>query len=985
MPLGSTTKTDFVFKKIKGRRFTDAVKAWYEEFPGSLVFLHAQETWADEVPVPPPGTTTGPVRFFNDLTLTEDTSTANKKAWLACETPGDTNTQLKGFIPPRFHQGYTARIFQDDGSGGMGEEIPTAHPANWLFDYENGVLIFENDPTAYGLTPPFHIQVYQYVGQTVADTSTGALSKKRAFLREASAVTVNAGATAVDVSSIMSGKTPGGNETTTGVVTDPPYNRCPVLSYPDRDEILTEDGNKVYGRLTASLADDMSVTWTLSFYFMSESGEETAYSFPADTQIIWGYYEVLEFNDWPVFDDDVVLPSDQVVGDMPYATTEQAGKVRLAEDNETTPNEVVRADDPRAVKATDFALIELTPDGTNFTVRIGPGVYSANGDKTSSFTGTIAQTASTYYLATVNLNDGTIHLYSSSDAPPATPSGEVALYRWNTEGTGSLMLIEDVRPIYTFSLGGGLGPLGIPPDGTYDDGLLNFTDQTQVNDAVDQINEVLKYLAPEDALPLSEGINWTNTFTSGKVSGGIALNGYYNAGDMAWITRDTTLTGSTPDPSIRWHKADEGTLRFYKNGTEVDSFDLETPFNEAERAGVQSYPPATSDNGYITVTYVGWHNNFPLWQRGNADVTVAGLTVGDYEVYLGHDLDNDGSCEENTTATRFFVDAESARPGMSQDPVLTEDSPQLKYLSGIRFYTLGSTFKVTAQSDDKIFEYTYVDAPMVISFPGMNDVEVAYTDSSVSGVSDPPNYNEQMQITDKIITLDAANQATDMAPVVVTPRDPWGNGTPRNDEDFYRLINTYGNVSTDLEEQFQDENHRLPSTFNFDDTAATIVGNWDSTQLLSNGDAQVFNGTLVYPTRDFTGYAPDQDPGANYSSFSGDQVYYRAMLQDGTPHNSGTLSIGGITFSDLGSNVDIYIKLPGQTGWLDCKEDYNAATFTGADGEGCMTGYSQSGDVLNINWTSGTFSTADSGYRYYVKIVLHNSNKTITYLAETGW
>ena len=831
------------------------------------------------------------------------------------------------------------------------------------------------------MTTPFHIEVYQYVGNTVADTSSGALTKKQAFLREASQINVPAGASSVDVSSQMTGKTPGGNETTVGVVTSPPYNRCPILTHPDRDEILTPDGQKVFGRLTES-----GGTWTLSFYYIAEDGTETAYSFSSATDIIWGYYEVLEFPDWPVFDDDIVLPSDQVVGDIPDATTTQKGKVLLAEDNETTANEVVRADDPRAVKATDFALRQLEGDGTNITVQIGPGVYSANGDKTASFTGTIAQTASTHYLATVKLDDGTIHLYSGS-TPPTTPNGEVALYRWNTDDVGAILVIEDVRPIYTFSLGGGLGPLGIPPDGTYEDGLLDFNENTQVNDAVDQINEVLKYLAPEDAQPLAGDINWSNTFTTGKVSGGVTLNGYVTAGSTATITRDTTLNGSTPDPSTRWHKADEGVLRFYLNGSEVDNFDLASHFNESERAGNQSYPPASSTGGYITVTFVGWHNNFPLWQRGNADITVASLSVGDYQMQLGHDIDNDGTSEETTNPFTVFIDAETGRPGMASGPTVTEDVPQLKYLSGIRFYGANSTFKVSAQSDNKLFEYTYVDNPIVFSMPGMNDVAVAITDAAVSGVSNPPVYNEQMTITDKVVTLDAANVSSDNALMTATPRDPWGNGTSATESlTANRLVNTYGNVSTDLIEYFQDENHRLPTTFNFDDTAATIVGNWDSTQLLTNGNAQVFNGRLVFPTINFTtGYLPAQDTGADYSTFSGDQVYYRAMKQDGTPHNSGTLVIGGISWSDMGTNVDIYIKLPGQTGWLNLSQDYNAATFTGADGDGCMTGHSESGGRLYINWTSGTFSTADSGYRYYVKIVLHNSNREINYLAEEGW
>ena len=165
MGISQTRKTDFVWKKIKGRRFTTDEKAWYEEYPGILTYVHYTELWADEIPYPPPNNDTDVVKVYDDLVLTEDTSVSNKRAWLACETPGDTSTQLKGFIPPRFGQEYTVRVYEDDGAGNKGNEIPTTHPSNWFFDYENGILVFENPPQNYGLTPPFHIKVYKYIGK----------------------------------------------------------------------------------------------------------------------------------------------------------------------------------------------------------------------------------------------------------------------------------------------------------------------------------------------------------------------------------------------------------------------------------------------------------------------------------------------------------------------------------------------------------------------------------------------------------------------------------------------------------------------------------------------------------------------------------------------------------------------------------------------------------------------------------------------------
>ena len=985
MPLSTTTKTDYSFKKIKGRRFTTTDKAWYEEFPGKMTTVHASDVWADQIPKPAPGATTSVVEYFEDLKLTEDNTTANHKAWLACATPGDTSTQLKGFVPPVFDQTYTVRVFQDDGSGNKGDEIGTTHPSNWTFDYENGVLFFENDPTSYGLQTPFHIQVYRYIGKTVKEQTTSTTDKLKGFLREASETNVSAGGSSVDVTSELSTKIPGGNETTPGVVTDPPYNLVPILKAGSRDEILTADGNKVYGRLTY---DNTGNTWTLSFYYRDNSGAEQTYSFEDDTTIIWAYQEILRFADWPVYDESVVLPSDQVVGDIPEATYDEYGKVILAQKDEIpqeeTETKVVTLGDRRIVKASDFELIvNYDEANTQLTVFIMPGVYNANGDKTTAYSTTL--TSAGNYKFYVNLGDGTIDYTTASDIPEGTQA--LWLVEFNPSATvGDIYTITDLRPTYVIGLGGGTGPLGTPSDGTYTDGLLDLKPTDKVADAVDDINEVLKYLAPENAKDLSGDITWSNTFITGKVAGNTGTT-HYNAGDTATITRDTTLSGELPDPDHEFNHADEGVLKLYLNGTVSDSVDLGANFDEANRAGCQTYTPLSGANNQLTVTQVCWYNNFPLWQKGNATINLSSLSMGDYTVKVTRDIDNDGTDDQETNEFMFFVDAETARPGIASGPTVSEGTTvNYKYLSGIKFYGANTEFKVSTTSDTHLFEYTYVDDPIRITMPGMTDVAVSITDSTVTGVSSPPNYNDQMTITDKVITLNQSNVASDDAKVTVIPRDPWGDGTAAVESiTDKRLVNTYGDVSTETEELFQDEQYRLPSTANFDDDTLALTGNWDSTAVLSDGDAQVFNGKLIYPSTNYTsGYAPAQSSSADYSTFSGDQVYYR-VIHSSSPHNSGTIVLGNVSTSDIGTNVSVYIKLPTQTGWLSLQDQFNAATFTGADGDGARTSLTQNGSDVHIGWSSGTKSTANSNGRYYIKIVLHNSGVEITKLIENDW
>ena len=974
MAISKNTKTDYTFKRIKGRVYTTLDKAWFEETSGKLVYPHSSDVWIDDIPKPAPNNSTDVVEYIDDLKLTVDKTVGDNKAWLVCLTPNDLSTRIVGFVPPSYDITYTVRIFEDDGNGSKGNEISTTHPSNWLFDYENGVLTFENDPTSFGITLPIHISVYRYIGRTLTEINQNVENKLKAFIRETSTITVSAGSASVDVTDIFNGKNPNGSVSSTGIVTTEPYNKVIVLQSPSRDEIATNDGNKVYGRLNY---DSTNEQWIINFYYLANDGQETAYTFKSNTDIIVGYLEVLDFKNWPVFDDNISLTSDQIVAEIPDATTENYGKVKLATDEEVNTDNVVTTKDKRIIKTNDFALFYTFSEQTStLSVTIKPGVYNNKGDVSSeySYEDQVSSPSSHYFYIT---SDGTINHTEDKNILSAT---DTVLWSLSIDENGNVT-VSDLRPVYTYSVGGGEGPIGIPSDGSYDDGLLQIHPTEKVKDAIDDINEVLKYLAPPNADPLSGDINWANSKATGKISDGIALN-YLSPGDSAICIRDSELNGSLPDPSHKFNYANKGQLKVFVNDSEVDSFDLEAYFDKQYKDGCQNYTPATTANGVITVTSVCAYNDFPLWQKGNATIKLNNLEVGDLKVYALHTYNGNN---DKTNDSVIFCDLESSRPALQSAPTLQEDTPQFKYLSGIKLYTLNSTFKLNVTTNNRIFEYTYVDEPLVVEFDGCDTFSIPINDSSVSGVSPIPKYNEQMVVSDKIITVNKANISSLNAVVKVTPRDPWGDGTSVTESPSgNRLLNTYGSISTDIAEYFQDEKYRLPSSYNFDDYSQSVVNQWDSTSLLSNGNAQVLNGRLIYPNKDYTsGYLPSQT--ANYSSFSGSQVYYRAFIDTNDPHNNGRIRLGGITKSDIGSNIEVYIKLPTQTGWLSLQDDFNIASFTGNDNEGARTSIQQDGSDVIIGWTSSTFSTANSGYRIYVKVVLKSQTTYITKLIEEGW
>lgn len=145
----------------------------------------------------------------------------------------------------------------------------------------------------------------------------------------------------------------------------------------------------------------------------------------------------------------------------------------------------------------------------------------------------------------VNTDDNKLYrLVAEVDANPAT-SGNF---------TGSHQLISG---------GGGGGAsdypsIGTPDDGTYTDGVFPFTSTTTIANAIDQINEVLKVIAPTSP-PNYEGLSFAASGTvTGKLSFGDnhAISSYTNVGDnigqtyggsdYASIQTKVPATGSTP-------------------------------------------------------------------------------------------------------------------------------------------------------------------------------------------------------------------------------------------------------------------------------------------------------------------------------------------------------------------------------------------------------------------------------------------------------
>ena len=149
------------YKKFVKKEYTSTNKKWHEEFPGKALNIKFSEIWTEEIPAIPPTSSNSVVEVITELVLTEDVTVANSLSWYACSTPGDLNTKIDNFIQPdqSIPQSYYVRVYDNTG-----QQIYVGDSVNWEFDYPNGILTFENQPSLY--QSPFKISCYRYIGKT---------------------------------------------------------------------------------------------------------------------------------------------------------------------------------------------------------------------------------------------------------------------------------------------------------------------------------------------------------------------------------------------------------------------------------------------------------------------------------------------------------------------------------------------------------------------------------------------------------------------------------------------------------------------------------------------------------------------------------------------------------------------------------------------------------------------------------------------------
>jgi len=519
----------------------------------------------------------------------------------------------------------------------------------------------------------------------------------------------------------------------------------------------------------------------------------------------------------------------------------------------------------------------------------------------------------------------------------------------------------------------------------------------------------IAYIGPPDP-PLSlHGQDLTiegTTFYIGNLS---QNNINYKTGDIegstiSYIVKDGTFTLKTPIGNYS-DQGEKGIISIFHNGIAIATIDLEANFNVLNNDSAQDLSTydiqgngdaiinatVSLTYGYFEVLHVGKFNNFKFYQSWHAQFVLTDATAlrqGWNEFYITHEDLASGTQISNTVD--IFYDTDAGSNPSNNVPTVVENVPVINWLSGVQFYDTGSTWNISTivlDAFDNVYHSS--NAPIILnSWPGMVATPLAYTDSSVVGVSSPPNIDEIMTVTDWQL-VQAANYMNLDAQLDVTPRDPYGSYTPQTSLSENIMVYSFGSYSTPLKEYFRDEDYRMLSG-DYDTIPANIVAQWDSTQSLDTYDAgnqlQVFMDELIFPHEDFTNTLPGGNPNYSPLGVETNKYYFRAFKDTTLSRAQGTLRITGVTKQQmLDEDIKVWIKVPSQTGWLSLNTDYNYATFTGIDEDGCWMHRDMQ---TNSDFTFGLdrFRTEFGGYMIIVKVMIpSNTGIKISHMEVIDW
>ncbi len=265
-----------------------------------------------------------------------------------------------------------------------------------------------------------------------------------------------------------------------------------------------------------------------------------------------------------------------------------------------------------------------------------------------------------------------------------------------------------------------------------------------------------------------------------------------------------------------------------------------------------------------------------------------------------------------TFSEEFFYESTNSKPSLSgvADLQIGATADQVhKYLSGIRYFTTGSSFPISLTGiDDHNNDSSRPSDSLIMdtSSLGVSDFNTSPWGSDAPKWSNVTELDtvQNLGYTNPALTINMPN-FRHVGPTTVKSnvRDRWGSSTMQAYNQYNVFIDTHSRASTATTEYFDEENMRL----NRDYTTG-----WDSTAELESGDGAFFGGHLMQASDipliqensqkaldslgDPVTYYPDRNaldnlsPNPDYRGDVRDGVFFRSFPASGE-HSGGSVTI----------------------------------------------------------------------------------------------
>ena len=594
----------------------------------------------------------------------------------------------------------------------------------------------------------------------------------------------------------------------------------------------------------------------------------------------------------------------------------------------------------------------------------------------------------------------------------------------------------------------GAGVIGAAEDGTYTDGVFtDFVPSTPIGTAIDRFNELFLSLVPSKAPDLS---NWSGARTGG-VNGKLSFSSTqpiagstYFGGDLApspvavdgtWASDSIKrlsiyAASSTADitgtlnsqvaasstgafAASSFGDADLGTLTLNVNGVIVSTASLTTltAINNTSSSTISGFVlSAATASKFITGSpFEQFKNRTGTWLLKNNDTR---LRYGYNYVIAEHKF---STTTRTLTRYEFIIDHNTDDTTFSNFSIVSHSLTGTKYLSGIGFFT-GGYLNYDNQIDN-LYRNTWYSGSDAITFAdnsttgnaGTNPILLTNAQITLpnSGgnelksitLSTEPTMGNGSPITFNILTSGVRRLNDPIGLYTIAKRTLQGTRQGGTASITNVYLDNIVVTSTNTFEGFDDEGKRL-QTGSYNLITDVASGTWDSTQLLTTGNSnhntglQVFGSTLIYPKTNYSLSGSSNTnknfgiSGADYSSATGERVYYRYFYQSSPTTGIFKINIAGSggTFvasstSITGDQIKVEFKLPGSaaetTGWLDAYNNFATGVWT--DGSGGRKESNGAGRAFGTDWglMTGSRGTATSGGYVIVRITLAQASNVV--------